>query len=145
MTPAWRAFANMSRAAARDPLWALACVVFSPIRGGIYLAKSLLMALIVALVLLFAVSFPVEAAGQKGAWPHRVGNIAAGLVALAVFWRFASRPLIDLSAIWRATPTARLASPPGKRSGPSRKRKPASSSAATPKAAPCSAMTVPLT
>lgn len=95
MTPAWRAFANMSRAAARDPLWALACVVFSPIRGGIYLAKSLLMALIVALVLLFAVSFAVEAAGQKGAWPHRVGNIAAGLVALAVFWRFASRPLID--------------------------------------------------
>jgi type IV secretion system protein VirD4 len=95
VTPVWRAFANMSRAAARDPLWALACVVFSPIRGGIYLAKSLLMALIVALVLLFAVSFAVEAAGQKGAWPHRLGNIAAGLVAVAVFWRFASRPLID--------------------------------------------------
>ncbi len=95
MTPTWRAFANMSRAATRDPLWALACVIFSPIRGGIYLAKTLLMALIVAIVLLFAVSFAVEAAGQKGAWPHRVGNIAAGIVALAVFWRFASRPLID--------------------------------------------------
>jgi type IV secretion system protein VirD4 len=95
VTPAWRAFANMSRAAARDPLWALACVVFGPVRGGFYLAKCLLMGLIVVLVLLFAVSFAVEAAGQKGAWPHRVDNIAAGLVALAVFWRFASRPLID--------------------------------------------------
>ncbi len=42
---------------ARDPLWALTCVVFSPIRGGLYLAKSLLMALIVAIILLFAVSF----------------------------------------------------------------------------------------
>jgi hypothetical protein len=59
VTPTWRAFANMSRAAARDPLWALACVVFGPFRGGFYLAKCLLMALIVALVLLFA----VEAAG----------------------------------------------------------------------------------
>jgi hypothetical protein len=59
MTPVWRAFANMSRAAASDPLWAFTCIVFGPIRGGFYLAKSLLMALIVALVLLFA----VEAAG----------------------------------------------------------------------------------
>ena len=67
MTPAWRAVANMSRAAGRDPLWAFTCLVFSPFRGGFHLAKCLLMALIVALVLLFAVSFAVEAAGQKGA------------------------------------------------------------------------------
>jgi hypothetical protein len=63
VTPAWRAVAKMSRAAGRDPLWAFTCLVFSPFRGGFHLPKCLLMALIVALVLLFA----VEAAGQKGA------------------------------------------------------------------------------
>lgn len=95
MTLAWRAFSNMLRAAAYDPLWALTCVVFGPFRGGIYLAKSLLLALTVALVLLFGVAFAVEAAGQKGAWLHGAANIGAGLVALSVFLRMASRPMID--------------------------------------------------
>ena len=95
MTLAWRAFSNMLRAAAHDPLWALTCVVFAPFRGGIHLAKSLLMALVVALVLLFGVAFAVEAAGQKGAWLHGAANIGAGFVALSVFLRMASRPMID--------------------------------------------------
>lgn len=95
MTLAWRAFSNMLRAAAHDPLWALTCVVFRPFRGGIHLAKSLMFALVVALVLLFGVAFAVEAAGQKGSRLHGAANIGAGLVALAVFLRMASRPMID--------------------------------------------------
>jgi type IV secretion system protein VirD4 len=95
VTPVWRAFANMSRAAARDPLWALGCVIFGPIRGGAYLAKSLLMGTIVALVLLLGVQFVMETLRLKGSWLHRWADLGAAFVALAMIWRFATRPLID--------------------------------------------------
>ncbi|MEK4031500.1 hypothetical protein WOA01_00055 [Methylocystis sp. IM2] len=95
MTPTWRAFANMSRAAARDPLWALGCIIFGPIRGGAYFAKALAMGTIVALVLLIGVQFVMETLRLKGSWLHRWADLGAGLVALAMIWRFATRPLID--------------------------------------------------
>ena len=38
-TLAWAAFKNMLRAAARDPVWALICVILSPLRGGRYLLQ----------------------------------------------------------------------------------------------------------
>ena len=108
---------------ARDPLWALTCVVFGPFRGGFYLAKCLLVGLILALVLFLGVQFAVETLRMKGAWLHRVGNVGAGLVALAVFLRMASRPMIDHFGDWRATRTAPPASPQGKRSGRSPERR----------------------
>jgi type IV secretory pathway TraG/TraD family ATPase VirD4 len=95
VTPVWRAFANMSRAAVRDPLWALGCVIFGPIRGGAYLAKSLLMGTIVAPVLLLGIQFVMETLRLKGSWLHRWADLGAGLVTLAMIWRFATRPLID--------------------------------------------------
>ena len=95
MTLAWRAFLNMLAIAAGDPVWALTCVVFGPFRASFFIGKCLAVALIVALVLLLGVQFAVEAMRLKGAWPHSVGNIAAGLVAFAVFLRFVSRPMID--------------------------------------------------
>ena len=95
MTPVRRAFANMSRAAVRDPLWALGCVIFGPIRGGAYLAKALLMGTIVALVLLLGVQFVMETLRLKGSWLHRWADLGAGFIAFAMIWRFATRPLID--------------------------------------------------
>ncbi len=95
MTLALRAFLNMIAIAAGDPLWALTCVVFGPFSASFFIGKCLLMALIVALVLLLGIAFVVEVAGQKGTWLHGAANIGAGLVALSVFLRMASRPMID--------------------------------------------------
>lgn len=95
MTLAFRAFLNMIAIAAGDPIWALTCVVFGPIRASYFIGKCLLVALIVALVLLLGVQFAMETLRLKGAWPHVAGNIGAGLVALSVFLRFVSRPMID--------------------------------------------------
>lgn len=95
MTLALRAFLNMIAIAAGDPVWALTCVVFGPFRAAYFIGKYLLMALIVALVLLLGVQFAMETLRLKGAWPHSVGNVGSLLIALGVFLRFVSRPMID--------------------------------------------------
>lgn len=95
MTLALRAFLNMIAIAAGDPVWALTCVVFGPFRAAYFIGKCLLMALIVALVLLLGVQFAMETLRLKGAWPHSVGNVGSLLIALGVFLRFVSRPMID--------------------------------------------------
>lgn len=50
-TLAWAAFKNMLRVAARDPVWALTCILMSPFRAGRYLLQVGFFILLVTLML----------------------------------------------------------------------------------------------
>lgn len=49
----------MMRAAARDPIWSVAHIVFSPLALGVWLAKAIAVLIPVALVLFFGVEYAV--------------------------------------------------------------------------------------
>lgn len=48
---AWRAFCNMLRAAARDPVWAIVAIILGPFRAAKYVFGVLIVTVLVMLVL----------------------------------------------------------------------------------------------
>ncbi|MGO7997865.1 type IV secretory system conjugative DNA transfer family protein [Rhizobium ruizarguesonis] len=89
-TLAWAAFKNMMRAAARDPVWAVSCIVMAPFRSARYLLQAAAFLFIVTLVL------AVAANGVPQEW--WIARLIAGLLVIAVFavlaFRILTNPMI---------------------------------------------------
>ncbi len=108
-----RAFRNMTRAAARDPLWAISTLILRAVHGGKHLVLSLSAAAIVALVLFAVVALSLDALGLYRTWL----NLAANLVVLGLVICFLVRLLVAPMILHFAEPgddtthgTARFAS-----------------------------------
>ena len=85
-----RAFRNMTRAAARDPLWAISTLILRAIHGGKHLVLSLSAAALVALVLFAIVAIALDALGLYRTWL----NLAANLAVLGLVIWFLARLLL---------------------------------------------------
>ncbi|MFK0167039.1 type IV secretory system conjugative DNA transfer family protein [Rhizobium sp. NPDC090279] len=89
-TLAWAAFKNMMRAAARDPVWAVSCIILAPFRSARYLLQAAAFLFIVTLVLAIAAN-----AVPPEWW---IARLLAGLLVIAVFavlvFRIFTNPMI---------------------------------------------------
>lgn len=90
-TLAWAAFKNMLRAAARDPVWALTCILMSPFRAGRYLLQVGFFILLVTLMLAAAAN------GIPQEWwiARTVAGLLVVLVFLILVFRVLTNPLIQ--------------------------------------------------
>lgn len=87
---AWRAFKNMMRRAASDPLWALIAIIVSPFRAGKYLLSSLLFVAFIMFVLLFVLNrfLPDDEIVQF------VGSLFILILGVVLVFRLATNPMI---------------------------------------------------
>ena len=90
-TLAWAAFKNMLRAAARDPVWALTCILMSPFRAGRYLLQVGFFILLVTLMLAAAAN------GIPQEWwiARTIAGLLVVLVFLILVFRVLTNPLIQ--------------------------------------------------
>ncbi|NLH98734.1 MAG: type IV secretory system conjugative DNA transfer family protein, partial [Chthonomonadales bacterium] len=93
---AWRAFRNMLRAAARDPVWAIVAIILGPFRAAKYVFGVLIVALLVMLVLGFGTELLGNALGLSARNPIRaVLSLGAALVTLVAIFRMVTNPMIN--------------------------------------------------
>lgn len=95
MSRTWYAFRIMLDQARRDPLWALASIIFYPLRAGVFALKVFFFATFLTLALLVLVEFAVDALGIKKTIIHSALNIAATLIGLAFLLRMAVTPMVE--------------------------------------------------
>lgn len=84
---AWRAFKNMMRAAAHDPIWAITRIIASPVRAWRYIAGCGVVIILIAFVLIWL----------QDHLPHflgRVVTIAFNLGVLVLVFRMIVNPMI---------------------------------------------------
>jgi len=93
---AWRAFRNMLRAAARDPVWAIVAIILGPFRAAKYVFGVLIVALLVMLLLGFGTELLGNALGLSAKNPIRaVLSLGAALVTLVAIFRMVTNPMIN--------------------------------------------------
>jgi len=95
MSRTWYAFRVMVHQARRDPLWALASIIFYPLRAGVFALKIFFFATFLTLALLVLVEFAVDALGIKKTIIHFALNITATLIGLAFLLRMAVTPMVE--------------------------------------------------
>ncbi len=95
MSRTWCAFRVMLDQARRDPLWALASIVFYPLRAGVFALKIFFFAAFLTLALLALVEIGMEIADLKKTFIHSALNIGASLVGLAFLLRMAVTPMVE--------------------------------------------------
>ena len=93
---AWRAFCNMLRAAARDPVWAIVTIVLSPIRAGKYVFGMIVATFIVLFVLSIGADLLSHALGFRDKSPVHVLLVIGASVVTAIFvFRMLTNPMIQ--------------------------------------------------
>ena len=95
MRRTWYAFRVMLHQARRDPLWALGCIIFYPLRLGVHALKVFFFSAFLTLALLALVEFVVDALSIKKTILHSALNIGATLVGLAFLLRAAFYPMVE--------------------------------------------------
>ncbi len=95
MNRTWYAFRVMLSQARRDPLWALGCIIFYPLRLGVHALKVFFFSAFLTLALLALVEFAVDALSIKKTIIHSALNIGATLVGLAFLLRVAFHPMVE--------------------------------------------------
>lgn len=91
----WYAFRVMLYQARRDPLWALASIIFYPLRAGVFALKIFFFAAFLTLALLALVEITMEITNLKKTFIHSALNIGASLVGLAFLLRMAVTPMVE--------------------------------------------------
>ncbi len=81
MNRTWYAFRVMLHQVRRDPLWALGCIIFYPLRLGVHALKVFFFSAFLTLALLALVEFAVDALSIKKTIIHSALNIGALLSA----------------------------------------------------------------
>ena len=95
MTAAWRAFRNMLRAAARDPLWAIIALVSAPFLLWRPVLGAAGIILLVLLVVGVGGEFALGQLGfQQGGLPFALFYILVLLLVLWLVFRFITNPMI---------------------------------------------------
>ncbi|AGI10517.1 type IV secretory system conjugative DNA transfer family protein [Xanthomonas citri] len=93
---AWRAFRNMLRAAARDPIWAVIAIVIGPFRAAKHVFGVLIIAMLVMLVLGLGTELLADMIGLGPKNPIRaVLGLGTIFVTLAVVFRMVTNPMIN--------------------------------------------------
>lgn len=93
---AWRAFCNMLRAAARDPVWAIVAIILGPFRAAKYVFGVLIVTLLLMLVLGLGTELLCHAMGLGRKDPIRlVLSWGAILVTLVAVFRMVTNPMIN--------------------------------------------------
>ncbi|MEY2336416.1 type IV secretory system conjugative DNA transfer family protein [Acidithiobacillus ferrianus] len=93
---AWRAFRNMLRAAARDPVWAIVSIVLSPIRAGKYMFGMIVATLIVLFVLSIGADLLSHVLGFRDRSPVHILLVIGAIVVTAIFvFRMPTNPMIQ--------------------------------------------------
>lgn len=93
---AWRAFCNMLRAAARDPVWAIVAIVLSPIRAGKYVFGMIVATFIVLFVLSIGADLLSHALGFRDKSPVHILLVIGAIVVAAIFvFRMLTNPMIQ--------------------------------------------------
>ncbi len=95
MNRAWYAFRVMLHQARRDPLWALGCIIFYPLRLGVHALKVFFFAAFLTLALLALVEIGMEITKLKKTVIHSALNIGATLIGLAFLLRAAFHPMVE--------------------------------------------------
>lgn len=92
-----RAFGNMLTAAARDPLWALICIVMAPFRAWRHVFWTFVVTLLSCAVLLTIGLIIENVAGTHGrkSWLDTVLGTVTLLIVLGVFLRMITGPLLQ--------------------------------------------------
>jgi hypothetical protein len=72
----WYAFRVMLYHARRDPLWALTCIIFGPLRLGVHALKIFFFATFLTLALLALVEITMEITNLKKTFIHAALNMS---------------------------------------------------------------------
>lgn len=90
-----RAFRNMLRAAARDPVWAIVAIALSPVRAGKYLFGMIVAVLILLFALAVGANLLTHALGFRDTGPVFALLITTALAVTAIFaFRMLTNPMI---------------------------------------------------
>lgn len=95
MNRTWYAFRVMLSQARRDPLWALSCIIFYPLRLGVHALKVFFFSAFLTLALLALVEISMEITNLKKTFIHSALNISATLIGLAFLLRAAFHPMVE--------------------------------------------------